>query len=370
MERDLRTLLDAIVAGLIVADCDGCVEELNTAASRLLERSSRQAIGRPLEDLITPDHAVAHVGREALRRGAEVSASSQTVERRTGPDAVVDVTATPLLDREGRIDGVVLVLRDRAAQNRLELLEQEKERFDAFGRIAAGLAHEVKNPLGGIQGAGEILGRRSEDPKTKEIADLIVREAMRIASLVDDFMVFARGDQLSPDVVNIHKVLEHVLELVALDPKLGSTRVTRSFDPSIPDLVADRDRLIQVFLNLVRNACQSMEPDGGELAIRTRVTLDHRLVRGDGRSMPTVAIWIEDEGRGMDADELRQATTPFFTTRSGGTGLGLAVAEYWITQHEGTMHIESEEGLGTRVRVALPLRRGSPRPTREPDAAS
>ncbi len=358
--RELGSVLEAILAGVVVLDRDGSIEEINSVASRLLERSREQVVGSAVEDLVTPDHALARLGRKALDTGVGVTESQQPVERRSSRDALVDVAATPLFDRSGNVDGVVVVLRDREARNRLEQLELERERFSAFGRIAAGLAHEIKNPLGGIRGAGEILARRAKEAKTKEIAELVVNEATRIANLVDDFMVFGRGDQLSLDLVNIHQVLDHVLDLVSLDPLLGSVTIVRNFDPSIPELAADRDRLIQIFLNLVRNGLQAMAPEGGTLTIRSRVTLDYRLVTDDGHSIPTLTIWFEDTGCGMDDEELRQATTPFFTTRIGGTGLGLAMAEYWMAQHEGTLYLESEKGAGTRVRAAFPMRRTIP----------
>ena len=357
MNRDLGSVLEAIVAGVIVLDRDGLVEEINSVACRLVECSREQALEKPVEQLITTEHAVARLGRSALAKGVGRAETQQGIERRTGDDAVVDVAATPLFDGSGRIDGVVVALRDRSTRNRLEVLEIEKQRFDAFGLIAAGLAHEVKNPLGGIRGAGEILGRRSDDPKTQEIAEMVVQEATRIASLVDDFMVFARGDRLSLGVINVHQVLDHVLELTSMDRSLAPLDVERSFDPSIPDLIADRDRLIQVFLNLVRNARQAMEPVGGKLVIETRVTLDERLVAADGSSISTLAIRLIDSGCGMDEEKLRQATTPFYTTTTGGTGLGLALAEYWVAQHEGALQIESTQGVGTRVRVTLPIRR-------------
>ncbi len=354
--RDLGSVLEAIAAGVVVLDREGRVEEINSVACRLIEHSREHLVGRPVEELVTPGHAVAGLGRKALARAQGFSEARLTIELRSGEHARVDVAATPLF-AEGELDGVVLVLRDRSARHRLEQLEAERERFEAFGRIAAGLAHEVKNPLGGIRGAGEILGRRSDDPKTREISELVVREATRIAGLVDDFMVFARGDRLDRLPVNLHRVLDHVLELAGMDPAFASARVLRNFDPSIPDLLADGDRLTQVFLNLVRNGLQALDESGGRIRITTRVALDHRLVTGDGRSRPTVTVTIEDTGAGMDEEELRQATTPFFTTRTGGTGLGLAVAEYWIAQHEGSLDIESEKGAGTRVRVALPLER-------------
>jgi two-component system nitrogen regulation sensor histidine kinase GlnL len=323
----------------------------------MLEHSAEVAVGRPVERLVTPEHAIARLGRRVLETGVPTTESQQEIERRTGGNLVVDVAVSPLFDDASRIDGAVLVLRDRSTQRRLERLEGERERFAAFGRIAAGLAHEVKNPLGGIRGAAELLARRADDDKSRETAALIVREATRIASLVDDFMVFARGDQLRLAPTNVHFVLDGVLDLLAHDPLSKDVVVDRIFDPSIPELWADPDRLTQVFLNLTRNALQAMEGSGGRLAIRTGMTLDHRIALSPGRRVPTLGVWIEDTGRGMDESELRQATTPFFTSRAGGTGLGLAVADYWISQHGGSLQLDSVPGEGTCARVVLPLRR-------------
>jgi len=357
MARQLEHVLEAILAGVVVLDGEGCVEELNSVASRLLEHSKESICGQPVEALVAPDHAVARLGRKVLAEGIGVSESGQAIERRSGPGAVLDIAASPLFDARGETDGVVLVLRDLSTHRRLERLESERERFDALGRIAAGLAHEIKNPLGGIQGAAELLARRATDEKTRQTAELVVHEAARIASLVEDFMVFARGERLELSPLNLHRVLDRVLALLAHDPLSKGCRFERSYDPSIPELLADGDRLTQVFLNLARNALQAMEGRAGTLSLVTRMTLDHRIALESGAPLPTLAVWVRDQGRGMSAEELREATTPFYTTRPGGTGLGLAVAQYWVAQHRGSLHLSSTPGEGTRVRVTLPLRR-------------
>jgi two-component system nitrogen regulation sensor histidine kinase GlnL len=357
MARDLRDVLDAILAGVVVIDVEGTVEQLNSAACNILEQSVQSAVGSPVERLLGPGHALARLGRKVLSTGISSSENSQKIENRFNQDLKVDLAASPLFDESGTLDGAVLVLRDRSAQRRLERFEAERERLAFFGRIAAGLAHEVKNPLGGIRGAGELLSLRAEDGKTRETADLIVRESIRIADLVDDFMVFARGDRLRLAPANLHRILDRVLDLLAHDPLSDRCIIERAYDPSIPDLLADADRLVQVFLNLIRNALQAMEGGDGHLTLTTRVTLDHRVLTESGEKIPTVAAWIRDSGPGMDEEELRQATIPFFTKRPGGTGLGLSVAEYWISQHGGTLLLESAAGEGTTVRVTLPLRR-------------
>jgi two-component system nitrogen regulation sensor histidine kinase GlnL len=357
MHRNLSDVLEAILAGVIVVGPGGRVEELNSVACRFFGRSRETSIGCAIEELVPPGHAVAQLARSVLARGSAISAADCELEPQRGERIPIDVSASPLQADSGAVEGAVVVLRDRTAQRRLAQLEGERERFESFGRIAAGLAHEIKNPLGGIRGAGEILALRAGDAKTKETADLIVREATRIAALVDDLMVFARRDKLRLAATNIHRVLDGVLALLAHDPLCEAVEIVRAFDPSIPELAADADRLIQVFLNLMRNALQAMEGRGGVLTVTTRMTLDHRIALDVGKPVPTLAIWIRDTGRGMTSDELRQATTPFFSARPGGTGLGLAVADYWVAQHRGTLHLESEPGAGTSVRVTLPIRK-------------
>ncbi|MGI9431273.1 MAG: two-component system sensor histidine kinase NtrB [Myxococcota bacterium] len=357
MARDALDVLDALMSGVVVVDVQGRVEDLNSAACRVLETSREAANGLPVEELVTSQHAVARLTRKVLSEGMPVSEPSQSIERRNQTDTVVDVAVSPIFVEGRHVDGAVIALHDRRSTTRLERLEAEHERFMGLGRIAAGLAHEVKNPLGGIRGAGELLARRAETDKSRETAELVVRESVRIAKLVDDFMVFARGEEPQLGLVNVHRVLDAVVDLLEHDPLSEGVAFARAYDPSLPLLLLDADRIHQVVLNLARNALQSMEEaGGGTLLLTTRMTLDHRIALEPGRPLPTVGIWIEDTGCGMDEAELREAHLPFFTTRQGGTGLGLAVAEYWISRHQGSLNIESEKGIGTRVRITLPLR--------------
>lgn len=362
MARDLSHVLDAILAGVVVLDRAGVVEHLNAAACRILGVSADTGVGTQVEELLGAEHPLGRLARKTLGTGASASESAVTLEHRRAPTLTVDLAASPLFDEQGDPDGAVLVVRDRTLQGRLERLEAERERHASFGRIAAGIAHEIKNPLSGIRGAGELLMRRSgDDEKTRDTAELVVRESTRIASLVDDFMVFARGDDLKSAALNVHEVLDGVLDLLAFDPVSSGAGVERRYDPSIPDFLGDADRLTQVFLNLARNALQAMDPEGGELTITTRMRMDRRLTwktGGEARhALRAVEVCFRDDGPGMSDEVRRQARTPFFTTRPGGTGLGLAVAEYWVSRHGGSLEIESRPGHGTRVRVLLPLRR-------------
>ncbi|MGH0032755.1 MAG: two-component system sensor histidine kinase NtrB [Myxococcota bacterium] len=355
MPRDLQKIIDAVLDGVVVVDEDGHVEFVNAEACRILGTSAENALADRIDDLVGPDNAVAKAAHAVLGSGRSTIESETRLPRRFQEDVVVDVAASPLL--EGRAcTGVVIALRDRTIHHTLAEWVSERERLSSFGQIASGIAHEVKNPLGGIRGAAELLSKRASEDRTREAADLIVREVDRIVALVDDMLVFTQGRNVRIASVNIHRVLDDVLDLLSMDPLARGVSIERSFDPSIPDLQADGDRLVQVFLNLGRNALQAL--DGrGTLRIATRMALDHRLTGEHGEAMPTVSVIVEDDGPGIPPDLLDRVTTPLFTTREGGTGLGLAVSRHWVALHGGVLRIDSDPGQGTRVRVTLPLQR-------------
>ncbi|MCH8083245.1 MAG: PAS domain-containing protein [Myxococcales bacterium] len=356
MARDLESMLDAVLDGVVLLNARGEVESLNSEACRILETSTEAAVGLPIEDLLGQDQSIAKLSRGVLADGRAVIDREYSMQERQGDALVVDASASPLFCGDD-LDGVALMLRDRTIQKSLRDVVSQREALASFGRIAAGIAHEIKNPLGGIRGAAEILGARAGDDKSRSAAELIVREVDRIALLVDDFMVFTPGEDLRVAPVNIHQVLDGVLALTAHEKIAANIEVERVFDPSIPDLTADADRLSQVFLNLIRNAFQAMEDEGGKIVITTRMAFDHHLSPPNGDLGPSLIVELADTGRGIEAAILDEVATPFFTTRSEGTGLGLSVARHWIARHDGTLHLESTLGVGTTVRIVLPVSR-------------
>lgn len=356
--RDLRQILDAVIDGVIVVDGDRRVEFVNSEACRILETSAEAAIASRLEDIVGPNHAVAKVVQSVLEGERSVIESERRIERRFEDAVVADVAASLIFENNTEPPGVVIALRDRTIQQTLQERVATRERLSAFGETASGIAHEVKNPLGGIRGAAELLARRAHDDRNQHAAELIVREVDRISSLVDDLMVFTDAGHAKRNPLNIHQVLDDVHQLIAMDPLAKGVKLLRSYDPSIPDLVGDRDRLIQVFLNLARNALQALEGQG-ELQFESRMALDHRLTDASGTLLPTLSVCVKDDGPGIPDALLAKVMTPLFTTRRKGTGLGLAVARHWVWNHDGIMKIESREGEGTRVRVLLPCSSGS-----------
>ena len=288
---DFEGLLEALVDGFVVLDAEGRILRLNSEASRIFETSTEHALGRTIGDVLGKGHALALLVDQVLGSGRPAVQDGVPVELRHGETLEVSVSFSPV---EGEIEGasIVGVLRDRTTLNTLREQFSNAERLASYGHIAAGIAHEVKNPLGGIRGAAELLGLwAKEDERAGRTAEMIVREVDRITGLVEELMVFARGDRLELSSINVHRVLDDVIQNAELDPAAEAVEFDRLYDPSIPEISADAARLTQVFLNLVRNSIQAM--DDADTAVRrvtivTRMPLDHRLTGLSGRAIPTV----------------------------------------------------------------------------------
>jgi two-component system nitrogen regulation sensor histidine kinase GlnL len=356
--QQLQSILEAVVAGIIVIDEGGRVELVNSEACRMLRISAESMLGVSMENLLGRDHAVAALSHSVRQSGRPAIEDEVSIDQPPpGKSLVADVAASPRQEPSGEVTGVVITLRDVTIRKSLRDTRSQHEQLAAFGRIATGIAHELKNPLGGIRGAGELLAAWAEEERAHQTAGLIVREVDRITALVDELMIFAQGEALETAPLNLHKVLDGVLDLLAMDALREGVEMKRAYDPSIPELLADERRLSQVFLNLARNALQAIEDRPGRLTVGTRISLDHPLASESGRRLPTVVVTVTDTGPGISQAILERMATPFFTTKDRGTGLGLAISRYWVARHGGTLTVASQIGQGTEIRVALPMRR-------------
>jgi len=356
MNLDLQGIFDALLEGVVVLDDDDRIALLNTEATRLLGATGEVPPGKRLSEALGRDHPICQIVEGVRLSGRAAIHDEVEIPRRFAAPIPVDVSASILGDHGGGPRTIAIALRDRSTALSLREEIHERERQESYGHIAAGIAHEVKNPLGGIRGAAELLQLSAKDDRARKTAGLIVHEVDRIAGLVDELMIFARGDELELESLNIHRPLNALLDLLELERGYETIEIERLYDPSLPELLADPTRLQQAFLNLARNAMQAMEETGGKLTLSTRMTLDNRLVGPDGRAQPTIEVVFQDNGPGIPSEIQHRLATPFFTTKRKGTGLGLAVARHWIRRHGGRLKIESVEGEGTRITVDLPLR--------------
>src|SRR6185436_20491793 len=272
-----------------------------------------------------------------------------------GRRAMVRLMASPVIDREGTTVGSMLLLHDVIATRSLTETGERGSRVGELAAVAAGLAHEIKNPLGGIKGAAQLLADTlSADPDGLRFTSLITREVDRVSDLLEQLLELTRPPRLRLAAVNVHRVLQEVLTLE--HAAVADTLTLRcNFDPSLPEVWADEAQIRQVFLNLVKNALEAMERKG-TLTITTRMETDfHVRAAGQDRSRQYLSVDVEDSGPGIEPEDYERIFTPFFTTKNKGTGLGLAVSHRLVTQHGGLLRVESEPGRWTRFRVSLPV---------------
>jgi two-component system nitrogen regulation sensor histidine kinase GlnL len=339
--------------GVIALDDEQKVIFFNEASEVLTDISSGAAVGQMLEQIFKREPWLVELVQTTYPPLQKRARGEGDFVNRWGRKIPVGVTVSPLEDRYGRFVGTILLLRDIKRRKELEEDLKRADRLALMGTLAAGLAHEIRNPLGGIKGAAQFLRRSADgDPSLHDFTGIMIREVDRVNQLIEQLLDLSRPAQLTLGPVNIHEILDDVLLLEGHSVGAGEIQVRKRFDPSLPPIRGDRAQLIQVFLNLVKNAFQAMS-DGGTLTVTTRLETDYHI-REQGTA-PNRFIWVDlaDEGCGIREEDLANIFSPFFTTKNNGTGLGLATCYRIIKEHGGTIRVESIEGRGSIFRVSL-----------------
>lgn len=334
-----RAALDSIADAVIVVGADGGVLHLNPAAEELFGRSRDRAAELPVRAL--PGGAQLAVLAERVRGSQEGQSIDFPSPR--DPGIPVAVEATPLLDG-AQCAGTILVLRvPRSAERALD-----------FEALAAGLAHEIKNPLAGLQGSAELLAREAEG-SAREYAAVIAREAKRVDGLVRELLDLARPAALQTAPVDLHDVLGDVGVLAKGIP--GADRVTfvERYDPSLPPVLGDEEKLTQVVLNLVRNALDAVADLPRPLIAFETGVAPLRLRSASGRTRPLARLSVQDNGPGIADAMLNRLFTPFATSKPHGTGLGLAISRRIVDAHGGRIEVKNRQGGGVEANLYLPL---------------
>ncbi len=345
-------ILASISDGIVALDPASRVAIFNPAMEEMTGISSHRATGHHLATLLPEGSSIPTRVNATLETGQPFSVPEVEWQRWDGRRFPVSLTIAPVLDRGGDTLGAVLVVRDLRRFKELEESQRPADRLTAFSAFAAAMAHEIKNPLLGIRGAAQLLGEELAHSGLREYSDVIVREADRLNALLEEMLEFARPHPLKRVAVNLHEVLDRIVSLERQSCQARGVTFRQDYDPSLPHLWADPDRLFQVFLNLVRNAWEAM-PHGGTLTLATKTATELGRVRPGGGLM--LLVEVMDEGTGIAPDVQQKLFTPFFTTKAKGSGLGLIVSHKIIEEHGGRFNIKSRPGQGTTVRVYLPV---------------
>jgi two-component system nitrogen regulation sensor histidine kinase GlnL len=344
-----KQLLDNLSTAVLVLDDDLRVCFISPAAQALLELSESRSRGTCLQDLLPGQPQFI----DSLANAEQSPYTNRGLSLRlaSGHELIVDCSVTPFSEEGSNNSQWILELHpvDRIMRiNREEGLISSQQNTQALIR---GLAHEIKNPLGGLRGAAQLLARELPDPALEEYTRVIIAESDRLRDLVDRMLGSHRQPQFTQ--LNIHEILEHVRTL--LTAEAGSElRFVRDYDPSLPDLRGDRSQLIQAIINIARNAMQATEDNAGDRVISLRSRVQRQFTIGARRYRLVCRVDIGDNGSGVPPELLYSIFIPMVSGRPQGTGLGLAISQSIINQHHGLIECTSEPGC-TQFTLYIPL---------------
>jgi len=337
--------LEYLATAVILLDDESRIVYLNPAAEHLFDASGKNLLGHPLQQVFTHTEQLASAIQQAAHNNASHIEHDLTLGTHTHGKLQLRCTATPL-----QLDRYYLQLEFYPMDRPLKLAREEQmlDQTQASRLLLRNLAHEIKNPLGGIRGAAQLLEQELEKPALREYTQVIVQEADRLRSLMEKLLTPQNASHYS--ALNIHEVLERVRSVMLAEMPEG-LKIRRDYDISLPALIGDKEQLIQAMLNIVRNAAQAMQ-GSGQIVLRTRIARQVTLIKR--RHRLAVMVQIIDNGPGIPAELQDKVFYPLVSGRADGHGLGLTLAQDFVSQHHGTIEFDSEPGR-TCFTVLLPL---------------
>lgn len=349
-----RTILGAITSSVLVVDEGWTVVFVNAAAEQMLGFGRTMLQGRELAEFLPFDSTLFDLMRRVQVIGSGVSDYGVTLPLKRGLTRRVDLHVSPLAERPGH---AVIVLHPCSVAERLNRQLSHRGGARSVAGLAATLAHEVRNPLSGIRGAAQLL-EQSVSQEERPLIRLICDETDRICALVDRMEAFSDGRPVERRPVNIYQVLERVRR-VAENGFGRRARFVERYDPSLPEVDGDRDQLVQVFLNLVKNAVEAVPGEAGDVLLSTQYEhgLWLRIANSRERVELPIMVQVEDNGPGVNAEVIGHLFEPFVSTKMAGSGLGLALVAKIVGDHGGLVEVENG-ARGAIFRVRLPAYRG------------
>ncbi|MAB24342.1 MAG: nitrogen regulation protein NR(II) [Pseudomonadales bacterium] len=350
-DRFLRQILDNLTTAVLLLDADLRLSFMNPAAEMLLAVSGQRVFQQPVSELFTDTAAALESLRNAVANAHPFTKREAQLNLSNGRSMMVDYSVTPIMAANRSWLLIELYPRDRLLRITKEEAQLSKQEVTKV--LVRGLAHEIKNPLGGIRGAAQLLARELPEESLKDYTDVIIEEADRLRNLVDSMLGPYRPPALHP--INIHEITERVCSLIEAETQ-GVLQLKRDYDPSIPDILADREQLIQALLNIVRNAMQAIAEhrplEQGCITLRTRALRQFTI--GQTRYRLVCRLEVIDNGPGIPSDIVESIFYPMVSGRAEGTGLGLSITQNIIGQHQGLIECDSEPGC-TTFTLFLPL---------------
>ncbi|RKY71948.1 MAG: hypothetical protein DRP97_01330 [Candidatus Latescibacterota bacterium] len=347
----LNNILESLSSGVLVMDLEGRITLFNRAAGEIMEYPTVEALGRPYLEIMGKEVAWESTALCTLKTGAPIEYGEKEITAHKGTVLPLGYSTSLVTDGEGNLSGVVEIFNDLSHTKALEEEVQRVNTLAALGKMAATVAHEIRNPLGGIAGFASLLERDLDvgDPRIK-LVKKIIEGVGSLNRIVTSLLEYTRPLRPRFREIDLVTVVDQTTRFFEVDVQHEDNGITILRNDS-PDAVlcrADPEQLQQVLLNLLHNARQAM-PEGGEIAVET----GKNLLGPDGEE-ETVFVRIRDQGTGIPEDVKTKLFTPFYTTRENGTGLGLATAKKIIDAHHGAIHVRSQPGEGACFTIVLP----------------
>ncbi len=342
--QDARTFASELVTslpmGILVINEKSTITYINEAAGSLLRTSMHNTKGMNTKDIFPASLLELH---EAVKAGTPVLENELILETQKNMASPVSVTVTEVIGEQGNFIGHVFLLKDLSDLRALEIEIQRKDKLAAVGTLAAGIAHEVRNPLSSIRGYATFFGSLFDSgTENRKAANIMAEEVDRVNRVISELLEFARPVNLKLEKTDITEFVNNSLRIIKYEAEMANVKIIKSIGSPLPDVEIDNDRFSQVLLNLYINGIQAMK-NGGDLTIEV------------GLKEANVVFMISDTGKGIPPEDQANIFNPYFTTKKRGTGLGLAIVYKVIETHHGTINIISTEAKGTTFVISIPI---------------
>lgn len=350
-------IFSSLIDGVILVSPSDTIEQANPAIEEMFRSSIESLKVTPVTELFSEPSEINTKVHETLTHGISFRDVQGQGFRKTSQSSFpVSVTVSPYMNNGVPAQGAVLHVRDMSLFKELEESSKRMDELSHLSVLSLGMAHEIKNPLVAISGSAQLLRERLPDQHHKFL-DVVIKESDRINRMVERMLDFTRPATLELKLLNIHQILEEILLLEKKNER-ADIQFIQNYDPSLPQVEGDEDQLKQVFLNLIRNSQEAM-PEGGTLELTTRIHFNYTVkTEVHPNSRQAILVEIRDSGTGIEEEDLNNIFTPFHTTKSKGSGLGLPLSLKIVENHKGKINVHSETGKGTQFQVFLPVEQG------------
>lgn len=343
MKGYTQHVVDSMANGLISLDTEGKIVTMNRQSHHILELPHNESVeGKALTNILTIQKCDLFETLAAGKPVVEQERICTTSSQKTLP---LSLSASTLTDDDGNQLGTVLLFRDLSAVKALQEQVKRAERLASLGKLAAGVAHEIRNPLGSLKGFLQYFQHKlALQEQDKTYLTVMVNEVDRLNSVISNLLDFARPKEPVFKPCDLKDLIRHVITLIEADLQTKQIEVSLDVEEKLPQIRLDRDQITQVLLNILLNAIQATD-SGGQITLKAYIEPDTNQLE----------LTVADTGKGIESEDLPKIFDPFFSTKKQGAGLGLAIAHTIIEHHQGEMTVESEEGNGSTFRILLPL---------------